>query len=417
MLGRMLTDVGELTQGLEATQKAYDLRDHASEHERYFITASYHLLVTGDLAKAEETCQLWIQAYPRAVEPRNLIAGPVYLQMGRYEQTIAQANEAIRAHPTLPIAYAHVVFADIALNRIDAATHAYEDAVGHHIDSSFTDFGLYFLEFLKGDAAGRAKVAAAAVAKPGMEEAMRANEALTAGYFGRVREARDLMQQSADSAGRAGRKEERAGYLAAAALTDSLTGNAPAAEREAAAVLDLSTARDNQYAAALALAMAGTPGRARRIAEELARRLPQDTVAQLNYLPTLQAQLALVRGDGAGAIELLRPATSYELGQPGQTFVIFLAGLPIYVRGEAYLAAHQGRAAAAEFQKILDHEGVVLNEPIGSLAHLGVARALSMQHEDDQARAAYDAFFRIWKEADADLPLLRQAKAEYATVR
>src|SRR5262249_52347446 len=160
----------------------YELRDRVSEREKYVITSSYHLLVTGNLHKAEETCRLWTEAYPRAVEPRNFLAGPVYLQLGQYEKTIDQADAAIRSHPDLPIAYAHLVFSYLSLNRFDDAKAAYRQALARHIDSAFTDLALYPIDFLDGDTAGMAKLAAGNAGKPGLEGVFLASEALTAAY-------------------------------------------------------------------------------------------------------------------------------------------------------------------------------------------------------------------------------------------
>jgi eukaryotic-like serine/threonine-protein kinase len=417
MLGRVFIDVGESSSAVDATRKAYELRDRVSEREKYAITASYHLLVTGNLHKAEETCRLWTEAYPRAVEPRNLSAGPVYLQLGQYEKALDQADAAIHSHPDLPIAYAHLVFSDIALNRLEDAKAAYRRALAHHIDSAFTDLALYPIDFLDGDTAGMAKLAAGSVGKPGFEGLFLASEALTAAYFGRLAKGRDLSRQAAASAERVGHQEERAAYIAAEALVEALVGNAAETRQQATTALDLSTARDNQYAVALALTLAGDSGRAQRLVDDLATRFPEDTVAQFNYLPTLRARLALDRNDAKEAIDALQAAAPYELGEPGQELFVFFAGYPVYVRGEAFLAAHQGREAAVEFQKIFDHRGIVLNEPIGALARLGLARAYRLQGVTANARTAYQDFFTLWKYADPDIPIVTQAKAEYDTLR
>jgi len=351
------------------------------------------------------------------VEPRNLAGGPVYLQLGQYEKTVDQAEEAVRLHPDLPIAYAHLLWAYTALNRLDDARAAYKRALARKIDSSFTDFALYSIDFLEGDTAGMAKLAAGAAGKPGIEEAFVGYEALTAAYAGRLRNARDLSRQAVASAERAEHKEEKAGYVASAALLEALFGNAAEARRQAATALGVSTARDNQYAAALALGLTGDTVRAQALADDLAKRFPEDTVAQFNYLPTLRAQLALNRHDSNKAIEVLQAATPYQLGEPGQALFGFLSGYPLYVRGEAYLAARQGSEAAAEFQKILDHPGIVFNEPIGALAHLGLARAYVLQGDTAKAGSAYKDFLTLWKSADPDIPILKQAQAEYADLQ
>jgi tetratricopeptide (TPR) repeat protein len=309
MLGRVSIDVGDATEATDATRRAYRLRDRASEWERYFIAAAYDLLVTGDLQKAEETCQLWIAAYPRAVDARNITAGPVYLQLGRYEKTVEQAEEAVTSHPDLPIAYAHLLIAYTALNRLDDAKGAYRRALARHIDSSFTDFAVYAMDFLEGDAAGMAALVAGAKGKPGIEDVFVASEALTSAYSGQLRKARDLFRQAVGSAERMGHQEERAGYVAAEALIEGLFGNAAEARQGAATALDASRGRDNQYAAALALGLAGDGSSAQRLEEDLGSRFPEDTVAQFNYLPTLRAEAALARNEANDAIDVLRAAT------------------------------------------------------------------------------------------------------------
>ena len=180
--------------------------------------------------------------------------------------------------------------------------------------------------------------------------------------------------------------------------------------------LNLSTDRDNQYGAALALGFAGSIAPVQPLRENLAKRFPEDTAAKFSYLPTLDALLALARDNPGKAIDALQVAAPYELGQPGQSLFIFSIGYPIYLRGVAYLAARRGSEAAAEFQKLLDHRGVVVNEPIGALAHLGLARAYRLQGDTTRARAAYQDFLTLWKDADPDIPIFKQAKSELAAL-
>ena len=417
MLGRASVDAGEVSNAVDATQKAYELRDRVSEPERYFVTSSYYTVVTGDLEKAKEPCQLWIQAYPRAVVPRNFLTGPIYLTLGEFQKAVDLAEETTRLHPDLPIAYAHLLYGYAALNRLDKAKAAYERALRNKIDSSaFLDVPMYSIDFLNGDTSGMAQLVARGTGKPGIEDIFLANEALTAAYSGRLGKARELSRQAEASAQRAEEKEEAAVYVGSAALIEALFGNAAEARRQAATALSLSTARDTQYAAALVLGFTGDEVRTQALADDLAKRFPQDTIAQFNYLPTLRAQIALNRNDSDKAIEALQAAAPYELATPAALFG-FLSVYPIYVRGEAYLAARQGNEAAAEFQKILDHAGVVVNEPIGALAHLGLARAYAMQGDTAKARAAYQDFLTLWKNADPDIPVLIAAKSEYAKLK
>jgi eukaryotic-like serine/threonine-protein kinase len=242
-------------------------------------------------------------------------------------------------------------------------------------------------------------------------------EAETAAYIGRLKDAREFSRQAMDSAERAGENEPEAMYSALSGLREALFGNADEARRRVGLALGRSTVRDVQYGAALASAYAGENRRAQALTYDLGRMFPEDTIVRFNYVPTLGAKLALSQGNASGAIESLRAAAAHELGQTTSSFYGWTALYPIYVRGEAYLAAHQGSEAAAEFQKILDHRGIVVNAPIGALAHLQIGRAYAMQVDTAKAKAAYQDFLTLWKHADPDIPILKQAKAEYARLQ
>lgn len=425
MLARVSVDAGRFSDAVDNARKAYELRNRASEREKYLISASYYLQVTGDLPKAQEICELWKQAYPRDEKPLNFLSGPVYLESGQYEKSLQEAQEAIRLHPDLPVAYSHLIIANTALNRLDEAKNAYKLAVERKANSqTFTDFNLYYVYFLEGDTAGMAQLVAHAAGVPGVEDAFLVNQSLTAAFSGNLRKSREWSQQAEASAQRSEGKDATAGCVASAALVEALFGNAAEARRQASAALALSSARDNQYTATLALAFAGDVVRAQALTDNLAKRFPDDTMAQFNYLPALRARIALNRKDSQKAIEELRAAAPYELGAPGQSLFAYENLYPIYVRGEAYLAAHQGGEAAAEFQKILDHRGIALNEPIGALAHLQLGRAYALAAQSLQgteaaaarahARAAYQDFLSLWDHADPDIPILNDAKAESA---
>ena len=259
-----------------------------------------------------------------------------------------------------------------------------------------------------------ARQAASATGKAGDEDLLLALEADTAAYFGHLGKAREFLRQAADSAGRAGEKETAAGYYAVSALREALFGNADKAGQLAILAKGRASGRDMDYGLALALAYAGDEGQAQALADDLGKRFPEDTILQFNYLPTLRAKLALLRSNSQQALDSLQAAAPYELGLPAYSFYNWPNLYPVYARGEAYLAAHQGNEAAAEFQKILDHRGIVLNEPIGALARLQLARAYAMQGDGAKARAAYQDFLTLWKDADPDIPILKEAKAEFA---
>ncbi len=408
-LGVDYSNLGETTLASENTKKAYELRERVSEREKFYIESHYYQYVTGDLEKARQAYELWAQTYPRdLVPPSNL--GVIYENLGEYDKALAESREALRLDPESGASYANLVAPYLYLNRLQEARATADEAQAKNLDSPPLRFKLYVLAFLKNDAAGMAQQVAWSAGKPGVEDALLGGEADTAAYSGRLAKARELSRRAVTSAERAEEKENAAGNEAEAALREALFGNAAEARQRAGAALELSTGRDVQFYAALALGFAGDAARAQALADDLAKRFPEDTIVQFNYLPTIHAQLALDRNEASKAIETLRAATPYELGQGGGLY-------PVYVRGEAYLAAHRGSEAATEFQKILDQRGVVENEPIGALAHLGLARAYSMQGDPAKARSAYQDFLRLWSDADADIPVLVAAKAEYAKLK
>jgi eukaryotic-like serine/threonine-protein kinase len=252
-----------------------------------------------------------------------------------------------------------------------------------------------------------------AAGKPGVEDILLSVEADTAAYYGQLKRARKLSEQAVTSAQGAGERETASAYEADAAVREALFGNAAEARQRSAAALALSSGRMAKFGASLALAFAGDGERAQTLADELARSLPRDTVVNINFLPTIRAQIALNHHDFSRALEELKSTASFELGQPGDTSFT-PSFYPVYVRGEAYLGAHQAKEAAAEFQKILDHRGVVVNEPIGALAYLGLARAYALQGDTPKARAECQEFLTVWKDADTDATILKEARAEYA---
>lgn len=416
-LGIMENDILEPSEAAEYQRKAYELRGRASEVERYSITATYEDQVAGNIEKAAEACQLWIQAYPRAYHPHDLLAGLILPTIGEYQQSVAEATEAIRLNPDFPIPYFQRMSSDIALNRIDGARATYRQAVARKLTNPLFEIGLYEIAFLDNDAAGMAQQVANAKGMPGFEDQLINLEADTAAYWGRLRDARELTRRAIDSAERAGLKDAALTYTVTSGLREAWFGNKDEARRRVAAALSGSPPRDVLYLAALALAYSGEDARAQTLADELGRRFPEDTIVQFNYLPTLRAKFALDKGNASEAIKRLGIAAPYELGGSTESPFNWTVMYPVYVRGEAYLAGRQGPAAAAEFQKILDHRGIILNQPIGALAHLGLARAYVLQGDAPKARAAYQDFFTLWKDADPDIPVLMKAKAEFANLQ
>ncbi len=413
MLGIMENDMLEAGLALEYSRKAYELRDRASEAERYSIDSSYYKQVTGNIEKAIETCDLWIKAYPRSEMPHAFLAGAVLSVVGQIERARTEAMEAIRLRPEFPVPYSQLILAQTGLNRYEEAKATYAEAVKRGVNNAFTEMAMYDVAFLENDAAGMAKFAAKAESLPGWGDQMLSLEGDAAGYSGHLKVANEFTSRAMEAAQHAGEKDTPAEYAATSALREAWFGNLDEARRRASLALKRSTTRDVAYFAALTFAYTRDDARAKALADDLAKRFPQDTLVQSNYLPTLRAQLAVNKGDAAGAIESLKAAEPYELGVSTECPMNWSGMFPVYVRGEAYLAAHEGNEAAAQFQKLIDHPGVVVSQPIGALAHLGLARAYVLQGDKGHAQAAYRDFLTLWKDADPGIPVLEQGKAEY----
>jgi tetratricopeptide (TPR) repeat protein len=416
-LGRMYGDIGESSIAADYTRKAYALRDRTSEAEKYFISAHFSIAVSGNMENAEQSCEIWIQAYPRSEMPHSFLSGIIYPVFGQYEKAVEEGREAVRLNPVNPISYSLLMVNYMALNRVDEAKTAYGQALRRKLDDAFFPPTLYEIAFLQDDVAGMAQQVTRSAGKPGIEDELLGLEAETVAFSGRLRSAREISRRARDSAERAQEKEPAATYSALSGLREALFGNTDEARRRATLAMGRSAGRDVQYGAALALAYAAHDKRAQTLADDLGKTFPEDTLVQFNFLPALRARLAVNRGNASEAIETLRAATPYELGQSTSSIYGWTALYPVFVRGEAYLAAHQGSEAAAEFQKIINHRGIVLNSPIGALAHLQIARAYAMQGDTAKAKAAYQDFLTLWKDADPDIPILTQAKAEYAKLQ
>ena len=416
LLAESYRNLGESSLAMENAKKAYELRERVTELEKLQIEFGYYA-AKGDLEKTRQTLEFWAQTYPRDANSHFNLSD-LYEHVGQYEKALAEARESLRVGgQDNPPDYANITFAYSALNRLEEARSTAQEALGKKLDSRDLHFSIYAIAFLQNDMAGMEKEVVWAVGKPGAEDVLLAMESGTVAYSGQLDKARRFSRQAVASAARAEKKETAAGYEANAALREALFGNTEQARQRAAAALKLSAGRDVQYGAALALAFAGDTTQAQKLADDLAKRFTEDTVVQFSYLPTIHGQLALSRNDASKTVEALQAATPYELGGRGENGGFVLSMYPVYVRGQAYLASHQGNESAAEFQKILDHRGVVVNAPIGALAHLGLARAYAVQGDTAKAKAAYQDFLTLWKEADPDIPILIAAKAEYAKLR
>ena len=417
---------GEIGRANEYFAKAFELREHASEREKLQITANYYETVTGELDKASQTYREWIASYPR--DPRaHLDLGNVYVQQGQCEKAAEEYRESLRLAPDSGSSHGNLVNALLALQRFDEARQIIQQAQARKLDRLSLRSALYALAFAQGDPSAMAEQQQWFAAQSAYENNGLSLASDTEAYAGRLGKARELTKRAADSAVRADSKETGAIWLENAALREAAFGNLTDAKQAAAEGLKLvPTSQAVEVEAALAYAMAGDAARAESLAQDLNKRYPVDTQMHSLWLPAIQAQLALNRKNPALALNLLQAASAIELGQ-----IIFLNNLSClyhtYIRGEAYLAAGQGKEAAAEFQKILDHSGMVWNCWTGALAHLGVARANALQAKTSQgadadaarvrALAAYKDFLALWKDADPDVPILKAAQAEYAKLQ
>ena len=416
-LGRVYGDIGETKLSAEATAKAYQLRQRASDSERFFITASYDMDVTGNLEKAQETFELWEQTYPREYEPPGLLSGAIYPAFGKWDKAVEQANRAIALDPDVPFAYVNLATAYQFLDRFPEAETAYRRALERKIEIPEMLAQRYSLAFLKGDQAEMERLIASSRGKRGAEDGVSDLAVFGQAFSGRLQRARDLLQRAANLARDSGDPERATLYLTGAALWEAFFGNMQTARQDAAAVLKSSESRDVEYGAALALALSGDSDEPEKLAKDLETRFPEDTSVRTNYLPGIRAALTLAT-QPSKAIELLQAAAPYELGVPGSwntgTFGVLY---PVYVRGLAYMAAHQGAEAATEFQKIVDHRSAIALDPVGALAHLQLGRAFVLSGDKTKAKTAYQDFLTLWKDADPDIPILQRAKTEYAKLQ
>jgi tetratricopeptide (TPR) repeat protein len=402
---------GELA--AENATKAYELRDRVSEIERYRIATSYYHTVTGELEKAIEEYELWSKSYPRAGTP-HLNLGVIYQQLGRYDKAVVETQEALRLNPTTT-GYGNLAFEYIALDRLDDADKILREAQANGFDGLDIRGNLYLLGFRQGDKKGMEQQLDWAAGRAGDEDAMFSGQADTDAYYGRLVRARDDSRRAVESAVRAGSKETAAIWRAFAGLREAEFGNIAAARENTDAALSLQSGSDVKMLAALTLARVGDTAKAKRLVEQLERErtASTDTMLKLYCLPTIHGAIEISRNNPSQGILDLEAAAPYELGGP----LGFPYLYPVWVRGHAYMAAQDGVAAAAEFKKLIDLPGVVMNQPIGSLAHLELGRAYALSGKNVKARAAYQNFLTLWKDADPDIPIFVAAKSEYAKLQ
>jgi tetratricopeptide (TPR) repeat protein len=416
-LGVNYANFGQSDLAATYLKRAVELSNRISEREKFETFAAYYSVGTRELDKAIEAYQLWEKTYPDdRLAPGNLADG--YLRLGGYEQCTAKSRRAIKLDPIDSVAYENLAICLINLDQMEEAGKVLDETLSRKLDVAGVRVPLYTLAFLQADEPKMQKQLAWSAGRPGEEEGMFLSlQADTEAFHGRLRKAREYSRRAIDSELRAESKEGAASHQAYAALWQAEFGNLAQARKDAARALALSPGRDGEIVIAMALARVGDVSRANAIMDELQKTHPQDTLVQFYSLPSIRAAVQLSRGDAAKAEDFTERARPYELGSPSTPPTDLRALYPIYVRGQAYLAMRRGNDAVVEFQRILDHRGLNGNSPLGALAHLQIGRAYGLSGDPVKARAAYQDFFVLWKDADPDIPILKHAKAEYAKLQ
>jgi tetratricopeptide (TPR) repeat protein len=336
------------------------------------------------------------------------------MKVGQWDRALRDTGDALRLDPNFAMGVSNSAWMHLALNQTTEAQAAIEQGLAHDMDTLFMRLALYQTAFLRRDQEVMKQQLTWAMGRPKVEDWLLSAQSDSEAYLGRLNNARELSRRATDSASHADAIETAALWRANAALREAEFGDANPARQDALAAVALAPGKDVRCAAALALARV-SDARAQAMAESLHKEFPKNTVVQGYWLPSIRAAIEINQKNPARAIEILQTAAPYELGQ-SQPFQVGMM-YPVYLRGQAYLVEHDGKNAAAEFRKILDHPGILLNFPLGALAHLGLARAYTMQGDTAKARSAYQDFFAVWKDADADIPILLSAKSEAAKLR
>jgi eukaryotic-like serine/threonine-protein kinase len=414
--GRLYGDIGESVRSRAAMTKAFELRGRASDQERAFIMMNYQRQVAGNLEKAHQAATLWTQTYPRDVRPHGLLS-LLDQELGKYQASIGEAQKAIEVDPDFPFGYINLGWSYVFLDRIEDAVNTLQSAAARKLDAPNLLMLRYHIAFLRRDDAAMQQAAGQGRQNPGVEDWLAHAESSVLAYSGRLDQARSMSRHGVEVARQSALDERAALYEAGAAVREAFFGNAPEAKRRASAARQLSDARDVEWGAAFAWALARDVSQSQIVANDLEQRFQEDTHVRFRYLPMLRALVALDAGEPSRALDLLQTAAPFDLAVPGSWAGFFGNLYSVYLRGTAHLAAHRGAEAAAEFRTILDHPGLVLCDPVVVVSRLQLGRALVMAGDQTNAKSAYQDFLTLWKDADADIPILRQAKAEYATLQ
>jgi serine/threonine protein kinase/predicted Zn-dependent protease len=414
-LGVMYGILGEQTQSLENLRKAYELRNRVTQAEKFFISSSYFLVGTGELENSIQLSEIWAQAYPRDPTP-HLTSGGSYSLLGQYEKAIAETRKCLDIEPDHAICSTNLTQLYALVNRMDEAKSVLQEALRRNPDFAGLHAYSYGLASVQGETAEMEKQANWAADKPGWGDVLLSYQSDRAAYSGHLQMARDFSQRAIESARRNGQKETASQWQMNAALREAEVGNFSRAREMTNSVPIAVSTRGLQSLIALTFARSGDSTRAERIANELQKQFPLDSVINRYWLPTIRASIEINRGNTSKAIESLKTAAPYELGLVSN--LEFGALLyPVYVRGQAYLMLHRGSEAAAEFQKFLDHHTLVANNPLFALAYLGLARAYRESGDTKKAQTTYQEFLRLWKDGDPDTPILLKAKGEYSKLK
>jgi len=413
-LGTAYLSVSQFGQAVENYKKAYDLRDRVSDRERYYIEAQYYSVVTGEMEKSIQTYSQWAQNYPTDDVPANNL-GYDYALVGQLDKSVAQTQESLRLTPTSVIGYGNLVGGYLSVNRPDEAKDAFDKSIALKLDGPGLRLARYLLGFFQNDEPAMQEQVAWFQDKPGVQDMMLTTQADTEAYHGRLAQSREFARRAVEVAKHHDSQESAAVWQVNAALREAEAEDAIQARKAVEEALATNSGRDVRLLAALTLARAGENSQAQKMADQIAQESPLDTLVQAYWLPTVRAEISLNSGNTQSALELLQAALAYELAapQPLQMGTMY----PTYVRGRLYLKAGQGRKAQAEFQKIIDHRGLTVNFPLGALAHLQLARADALSGDTAKARTSYQDFFALWKDADPEVPILKEARAEYAKLK
>jgi DNA-binding winged helix-turn-helix (wHTH) protein/Tfp pilus assembly protein PilF len=417
-LGRIYADLDQSDLSAKSLSRAWQLRSGTSDREKFFIAVNYEALVAGNEEQVQQTCEAWARNYPRDALPHSFLSGYANKAAGQYEKAAAEGRRTIELDPDFAVGYYGLAVNQAYQDRLEDAENTLQRAYGRGLETDEYIMLDYDIAFLKGDRTGMERQAARARGRSGGETWISNHEAFALAYSGHLQQARSMSRRAVDHAHQASQWERASLWEAGAAVRESLFGNASEAKKRVKAALRLSKDREVEYGAAFALTLSGDSPQAQALADDLERRFPEDTAVRFSYLPVVHARLALDHGDASKAVELLQAAVPHELGAPrSSVHALFGALYPVYVRGEAYLAESRGAEAAVEFQKILDQRGIVVSDPIGALARLQLGRALALSGDKTKAKSAYQDFLGLWKDADPDIPILKQAKAEYAKLQ